>query len=343
VDKIDKERQVIFQERWGHYGWLINTLDALGFGYELDRDVRRALYPDSSLGLRIAGEDASLERLDRAALLDYYQQHYTLENAVLIVVGNVEPGQVMQRVEQHFGGLRQSGHPAPPDTPSLPVVGPQQVVVRGPMLTAQVRLMTGARTVGRAHPDRWALDVLAEVLGKSLSEEIRYQRGLVYGLSASSLYFDDAGLFYVNTTSGSGDREAILQTINEHLDRVRQGDISSEDVAEAKAALQGRWALSMEDNVDRAIWLAQWSSLLTDEELVPDYPALVGSVAPGDLSRVVTAYFTPERSYIGLHQPVVTVGSGARIAGAAVALGLSVWGVRHLRQRRRRARTGPDG
>ena len=45
ADKVDKERQVIFQERLGRYGWLINTLDALGFGYELDRDVRRALFP----------------------------------------------------------------------------------------------------------------------------------------------------------------------------------------------------------------------------------------------------------------------------------------------------------
>jgi predicted Zn-dependent peptidase len=29
ADKVDKERQVIFQERWGRYGWLINTLELL--------------------------------------------------------------------------------------------------------------------------------------------------------------------------------------------------------------------------------------------------------------------------------------------------------------------------
>jgi predicted Zn-dependent peptidase len=53
ADKIGKERQVIFQERLGRYGWLINTLDSWGFGYELDRNVRRALFPHSTLGLRI--------------------------------------------------------------------------------------------------------------------------------------------------------------------------------------------------------------------------------------------------------------------------------------------------
>jgi len=333
VDKVDKERQVIFQERWGHYGWLINTLDALGFGYELDRDVQRALFPGSGLGLRIAGEDASLEHLDRAALLDYYQHYYTLENAVLIVVGNVEPDQLLQRAEAYFGELAEAGRPAAPETPPLPATGPHQVVVRGPWLTAQVRLMTGARTVGRANPDRWALDVLAELLDKNLSEEIRYQRGLVYGLSASSVYYDDVGFFYVNTTSDRGSREAILQIIGQHLDRVREGEIDAGAVAEAKTALQGRWALSMEDNVQRAIWLAQWTSLLSDGESAPDYQVLIGDVTPEDLSRVVATYFTPERSYTGLHQPVVTVASGARIAGGAVALGLGLWGVRRLRRR----------
>ncbi|NIV34757.1 MAG: hypothetical protein GWN58_36455, partial [Anaerolineae bacterium] len=66
ADKVDTERQIIFQERMGRYGWLINLLDDLGFGYELDRDIRRALFPDSSIGQRVAGEDASLDKLDRA-------------------------------------------------------------------------------------------------------------------------------------------------------------------------------------------------------------------------------------------------------------------------------------
>ncbi|TEU17360.1 MAG: insulinase family protein [Anaerolineales bacterium] len=177
VDKVDKEREVIFQERWGRYGWLINTLDALGFGYELDRDVRRALFPGSTLGLRVVGEDASLESLDRAGLLDYYQRHYTPDNAVLIVVGNVTPGQVTERAEVYLGNLERNGRPSPPGTPPLPAEGPHEVVVRGPMLTNQVQLRVGARTVGRTHADRWALEVLAEILGEDLREEIRYRRG----------------------------------------------------------------------------------------------------------------------------------------------------------------------
>jgi predicted Zn-dependent peptidase len=339
ADKVDKERQVIFQERWGRYGWLINTLDALGFGYELDRDVRRALFPGSSLGLRIVGEDASLERLDRAALLDYYQRHYTPANAVLIVVGGVTAEQVLDGAKGCFGDLKGERRPAEPDPPTLPATGPQQIVVRGPMPTAQVTLMVGARTVGHNHADRWALEVLAELLDKDLSEEIRYRRGLVYGLGEYNVPFADAGYFNIYTTADRQDREAIQQIIGQHLDRLRQGEVRAEAISEAKAALQGRWALTMEDNVERATWLAQWPAVLAGDEPVPDYRASIAAVTTEDVSRVVGIYFVPQRSYVGLHQPVVTVASGARLVGAALALGLGLWGVRRFR---RRAENGPD-
>ncbi len=341
ADKVDKERQVVFQERSGRYGWLINTLDGLGFGYELDRDVRRAIFPASTLGLRVAGEDTSLESLDRAALLDYYRRHYTPDNAVLIVVGNVTTERAIERVQAYFGNLAGQGRPAPPETPSLPVAGPQRVVVRGPLLTDQVNLMVGARTVGRAHPDRWALEVLAEVLNQSLMEEIRYQQGLVYRLWVYNVFFDDTGYLVISITSEPGSQEVILDTVEKHLERIRRGEIDAAKVAEAQAALKGRWALAMEDNVERATWLAEWALAPLGGASAPDYQAAIDAVAPGDLSRVVTTYFTTQRRYVGLHQPVVTVASGARAAGIAAGLVVSAWAARkvwrRIRARRRQS------
>lgn len=341
-DKIDKERQVIFQERWGRYGWLVNTLDALGFGYELARDVRRALFPDSTLGLRIMGEDSSLENLDRAALLDYYRRHYTLDNTALIVVGHVMPEQVFAQAETYFGDLERKGRPSPPETPPLPTEGPHQVMVRGPLVTDRVRLMIGARTVGCTHPDYWSLRVLAEILGEDLVKEIRYRRGLVYGLSAYNVFFDDAGYFAVSTTSERGNREAIVAAVEEHLEWVRREGVSPERVAEAGAALKGRWALAMESNVRRARWLAAWTSALVADEPVPDYSTAIDAVTPEDLSRVVAAYFTPPRRYLGLHQPVATVASGARAVGLAAGLGLSAWIARRLWRRAGMGRSRHD-
>jgi len=333
ANKVDKEREVVFQEKWGRYGWLINSLDRLGFGYELHRSVRRAIFPDSTLGLRVIGEDAPLEQIDRTTLLDFYQTHYLPNNAVLIVVGNITPEQIHELAQNQFGDLEPGTRPPMPDPPALPETGPHKVVVRGPLLTAQTQVMLGARTVGRNHPDRWALEVLAELLDRNLTEEIRYQQGLVYGLSAGNVFFNDAGYLVITTTSDSANADLISSTIEEQLERIRQGAIDPERVAEAQAALQGSWALATEDNYTRARWLAQWPAVLSAEEAIPDYPAEIGAVTPADLARVVQTYVTPERRYLGLHDPVVTVMSGAWIGGGVVGIGAGAWLTRRLWRR----------
>jgi predicted Zn-dependent peptidase len=338
ADKVENERRIIFQERWGRYGWIINTLDSLGFGYELDRDVRRALFPGSTLGLRTVGEDESLEKLDRAALMSYYQAHYTPENTALILVGNFVPDQALDKSAQYLASVTRQGHPSPPEATTLSDNGPHQVTVRGPMPTDQTRLMLGAQTVGRMHPDCWALDVLAEVLSQDLMREIRYRQGLVYGLGAYNTVFDDVGYFVISTTSASKNRAKIEATIEAYLDRISRGEVDPARVAEAKAALKGRWALSMEDNVQRAGWLAEWAQMLEDDAPIPDYTAVIEAVTSADLARVVKTYFTPQRRYVGLHQPVLTVSSGATLMGAAIGLGLAAWLGRKLWSRRRQPR-----
>jgi predicted Zn-dependent peptidase len=157
-----------------------------------------------------------------------------------------------------------------------------------------------------------------------------------------NVFLNDTGYFVISTTSERGSKEAILRTVEEHLERARRGEVNAERVVEAQAALKGRWALAMEDNVKRAMWLAEWASVLSPDEPVPDYRAVIDAVTPDDLSRVVATYFTPQRRYLGLHQPVVTVVSGARVVGGIVGLGLSAWIARRL-WRRAGARRNREG
>lgn len=336
-DKIDKEREVVFQEKAGRYGWLINTLDELGFGYELDRDVRRALYPGSPLGGRVIGEDDSLDAIGRDELLAYYRARYVPANATLILVGRTTGAEAAELAARYFGDVPAGARPAPPAPAPATPPGPHSVTVRGPLATDQITLMLGARTVGRGHPDSWALDVLGELLSRELTEEIRYRRGLVYGLGAHNITYDDTGYFVISTTSGAGSRDEIVRLVGERLAALRGGELDERRVEEAKAALIGRWALAMEDNVARASYLAEWSSLVEGGAPVPDRTAMIAAVAPDDLVRVAGGYLTPEASFEGLHRPAVTVVSGAAWAGALLAgLGAAAWAGLRWRRRGRR-------
>jgi predicted Zn-dependent peptidase len=338
ADKVNKERDVIFEEKFGRYGWLLNTLDKLGLGYELDRDIRRALFPGSTLSLRIIGEDGSLDKITRQSLLDYYHTHYRPENSALIIVGQIDPAAARAKVDQFFkqlpGRTPLPGGPAKPigltDQP-LPQRGPHQVIVRGPFPTDQSVVDIGMRTVHAAHPDRWPLDVLAEVMEEDLMKEIRIRRGWAYGLHAFQQQFDDVGYFGVVTQIESSKRAEAQRIIEDYFERVRRGEITAEQVRNAQTALIGRWALEMEDGTRRASWLAEWAFAPSDHP-IPDYAAAIYAVTVADLQRMVETYYVPVRRYAGLHHPIVTVPRGGRFLGAAAAVGVLFWLWRKLRR-----------
>ncbi len=333
ADKVDKERGIIFEEKLGRYGWLLNALDALGLGYDFDREVRRALFPGSTLSLRVIGEDASLDKITRQSLLDYYYAHYLPANSALIIVGQVNVEQAHEKATTYFGLLpARAANLIGPATPPLPRRGPQRVTVRGPFPTDQSVLALGMRTVNESHPDRWPLEVLAEVMEEDLLKDIRYRRGLVYDLSAFNHQFADAGYFGIVTQAETPRRAEVQHTIEHAFERMRRGEITAEQVANAQAALKGRWALDMEEGAQRASWLAQWA-FAPGKQPIPDYASAIDAVTVPDLRRMIETYYTPERRFAGLHHPIVTVPRGARILGAIAGVSALMWLGRRLLRR----------
>jgi len=304
-DQLEKERKVVFQERGGDYGWLVNTADRLGFGYELSRAVRSTLFPATGLDGRIVGEDESLSTMDLATLTEFYDRHYVPSNTVLVVVGGVEVDEVRALVEQRFGDL--PAVDAPP-TPARPEErpGPHEVTIRGPTPTDQVSIQVGARTVGRDHPDYWPLQVLAELVRVELTDIIRYDRGWVYGLQTLNQTWRDAGYFVVKTRAESELVEPILTEIDAVLDRLVAGTIDPERVADAAAASAGRYVIEVENNQARAESLARWLITLPPGAAIPDYAAGVSAVTPEDLARVARTYLSQERRFTALHRPALT-------------------------------------
>jgi predicted Zn-dependent peptidase len=335
--QIEKERGIVFREKGGHSGWITETLDDWGFGTNLSQQVRGAIFPDSTLAFSVIGEDASLDAITRETLLETYQRHYVPNNTALVVVGNVEEERVRETAETLLGRLEPKTAPAIPPTPALPTGGPQEEVVRCPMPTDDCRLMLGARTVGALHPDSWALRVLSELLNESLRDEVRHKRGLAYRVGAHNTFYSDAGYFSISASSERAKIAPIRKIAEGELEKIREGDIDPKKLLDAKTALRGRRALSMEGNGSHARWYASLAFTLGDGEAVPDYDALIERVTPEDLTRIVDTYFVPELAFVGMHLPILTNNSGAALAGGAflvAALFLAV-GVRARRRKKR--------
>lgn len=229
-DEFAKEIQVVKEER------RLRTEDnPNGRVYEQFSAVawRASPYQDPIIGWM-----HDLENMTRDDLAAWYRQWYAPNNATLVVVGDVEPRDVVELARRHFGGLPES------PTPQLkPVVEPQQVgetrvEIRIPAKQAYVLMGYKTPVVGQA-AEEWepyALYVLASVLDGG--DSARLSRELVRGraLAASAgadydLYGRLPGLFLLSGTPTDAHSVAEVETaLRDMVARLREEPVDPVDL-----------------------------------------------------------------------------------------------------------------
>jgi predicted Zn-dependent peptidase len=142
------------------------------------------------------------------------------------------------------------------------------------------------------------------------------------------------GYFAVTTRSEEKYRDTILQLVDGYIENVRQGKIDAKRLAEAKTSLIRSWSISRESNSAIADSLMYWSAILSDTEPIPDYVTEIEKVSDQDLVRVVQAYFVPQRRFVAIHQPAITLIFGLQVAGVIVVI-LGGWIVYRVWRRKR--------
>jgi predicted Zn-dependent peptidase len=329
-DKFDKERQVIIQEKGGEIGVLEQVgdwIEDLGLGWNVFRAVRHKLYPKSSLLLPVIGVDRSLRRITYEQLLAFYQQHYLPNNMTLIAVGDVDADHLLERAAERLSAFPPGPLPSRPASPPPPQGG-FSLRLHGPNVNEQGQILLGAPLPGLSHPDRWALGVLAEILDTSLTQDIRFKRGLVYGIDVYPAQYSDVGQFVVYTTADTAKFDEIIAEVEQRLDQAIRGDLEPKTVSEAKSAIRGRLLLGLETNADLGWWLAEMSLFLPDEQAIPDMFAAIEAVTAADVARVAREYLSPEKRFRVTHRPGLTPNAlrGPALLGAGLVLtGLGAW------------------
>lgn len=151
--KFEKERGIILEEF------------AMGQdtgGATLDEVLQRETYPASAYGLPILGSEASIRRLGRHEVLDYYERLYVPENMRVVLLGGFEPEAAREHLESTFGRERPSGvRPALPPAPP-PIESTRLISHDLDVSTGHLRLLFNAPPLSR--PETLALEAALSLL-----------------------------------------------------------------------------------------------------------------------------------------------------------------------------------
>lgn len=295
-EDIERERGVILEEL---NMYLDTPLQYIGEIWE------NLLYGDQPAGWDVIGTKETILGIDREKMVDYYQNHYSSQNTVLALAGNLEDIEKVKReIKESFQGI---GVAKPLE--KLKVVekqgGPQSLIKF--KKTDQTHLSLGVRAYDLRDDRRWAQSVLSVILGGNMSSRlfnlIREKHGLAYYVHTFAQTYTDTG--YLMTQAGVTNQKAELavKLILEEYQRVVHQGVTPQEVEEAKEYLKGSFSLSLESSDSFASFYAH-QELLGPETLSPEVVAQkISQVTIEDVNRLAQELFSDSRLNLALIGP----------------------------------------
>ncbi len=296
-DDLESERTVILNEfDRGQNDPLRNLYHALwGAAFHAHP------YRHPTIGWRSDIESATPE-----GLRGFYDAFYWPSNATVSVIGDVEKGEALRLIDEHFGTIEAASEEAPEVTTREPQQrGERRVTIRQSGQLGALAL--GFKAPPGLHTDADALDVLARVLASGKGSRCFRRltdQGLTTEVFASSSRFRDPGLFTLYALlAPERSHEEVEEALLDVLDDVKENGVTDEEVARAKRQLKAQeafgrdGAFSIAAQLNEAIAAGDWT-------LYTDYLPRIEAVTRADVERAARAYLTEETRTVGWYVPV---------------------------------------
>ncbi|HMC56739.1 MAG TPA: pitrilysin family protein, partial [Gemmatimonadaceae bacterium] len=274
---------------------------------------------------RIGREDG-LRRLRRDDVLGFYRNFYRPSTTVLVIVGDVDPQDVMRRVESLYGDIPAGEPRVSPGASENEDPGFRYRELSGDI--AQTQIALGWRSPGTLHPDSPALDMLATVLGAGRASRLyraTRERKLVSSIACFNYTPRDIGVFAVQAEAPPDRASAALDAIWDQLRRIREEGVGTLELERARRITESRWVRRLEDMEGQANYIAEWESLGNWELGERYYERLVTAPAD-DVRAVARKYVKDDQLAVLLYRPTAAepvVASGealrARLEHSAAA------------------------
>jgi zinc protease len=307
----DSERTVIISELQGGE----NDPDTL-----LDQEVTVTALKAHPYRIPTIGWLPDLETMTRDDLYGYYRRHYVPNNATVIVVGDVEPDEVMRSVDRHFGRALPGAVSRRGYTKEPPQLGERRVKVTKEGTTAYLKL--GVHAPAAREDEFFAMLLLDAVLtgakGVNLWSSFRtpppqrsarlyhtlVDKGLASSVVGGLVPTEEPFLYTISLTATEGTPLGVLEeALMAEVDRVRTGGVTPHELQKARNQLRARMVFENDCISNIAHQLGFFATIGTWQDYVR-IPERIAAVTLEDVAAVAARRLDPCNRTIGWFEPV---------------------------------------
>ncbi len=237
--------------------------------------------------LPMSGTAESVARFDGAQVAAHHTRLMRAENLVLAVAGDVDPDAVAQRLSALLADLPGGAFEAP-----SPPVEKAPGEIRCAELRkdrAQAHMVLGFRGLALDDPDRYALEVISQLLagqGGRLFLELRDRRSLAYSVSATNVEGVAPGIFAVYMGTAPEKLDEAKRGVLEQLEALIAAAPGDPELERARRYLIGNFAIGQQRNAARAAHMALDALYGLGADADRLYPRHIETVGAADVLRV---------------------------------------------------------
>ncbi|WP_353929886.1 pitrilysin family protein [Okeanomitos corallinicola TIOX110] len=261
------------------------------------REFKKLIYGQDSPYARTV-EYATLDKISREDVVNFYQQYYYPNNMILGIVGDFNPKIMRSLIEKKLGNWKPN-----PNISKIQVPEVSSAKLGGVFFVDQPQLTQSNILIGHLggdfkNPDYPALSVMNGVLngfGGRLFNEVRSRQGLAYSVyGVWSPRFDYPGMFIAGGQTRSDATVQFVQALEAEIKRIQNQPITTKELNYAKESTLNSFVFNFQDPSQTLSRLMRYEYYGYPADFLFRYQKAVTATTTADVQNVAKKYLKPE-------------------------------------------------
>ncbi|GAA2448686.1 pitrilysin family protein [Streptomyces macrosporus] len=301
-ESMENQRDVVKNERRQRY-------DNVPYGTAFEK-LTAMVYPEGHPYHHTPiGSMADLDAASLEDARDFFRTYYAPNNAVLAVVGDIDPEQTLAWIEKYFGSIPSHDAKRPPRDGTLPDVIGEEIkqIVREEVPSRA--LMAAYRLPHDGTREADAADLALTVLGGGESSRLhnrlvrRDRTAVTAGFGMLRLAGAPSMGWLDVKASGDAEIADIERAVDEELARFASEGPTPEEMERAQALLEREWLDRLATVGGRADELCRYAVLFGDPQLALTAVERVLRVTADEVREVAAARLRPDNRAVLIYEP----------------------------------------
>lgn len=257
-----------------------------------------------------------LKHMTDQDLRNWYQTWYAPNNAILVVVGDVQPQQVYQEAEKYFGNLPTSQIPVLKPQNELKPLGLRTVEVAAPAKLPWVIMGYNTPVLNTAD-EKWkpyALLVISAILdggdSSRLQKELVRDSQIISSVDVNYSPFDRLdNLFIIDATPAAGHTiDQVKTALLQQIQRLQTVPVTEQELSRIKAQVIAGRVYQKDSIENQAQEIGSLESVGLSWREGDESIKKISAITPAQIQAVANEFLIPSRLTIGELKPLPLTG-----------------------------------